>query len=105
MTAFTLTNGNDSFTGGTGADTFSGPGGGTDTLLGNGGNDTFKIQFNQTGLINGGTGVDRLFLVGLPNNELDPTLKIAGVENFYVSSFNIYATVAQLSGLSKIIPS
>lgn len=86
---------------GNGTDIFQGVGGGNDTLRGNGGNDLFNIQIGQTGLIDGGSGFDRIHLTGPGfNNEFDAGLTITGVEELIIDATNIFATVGQLKGFS-----
>jgi serralysin len=101
MTAFTLTTGVNTFTGGNDADTFSGPGGGLDVLNGGGGADTFTIDSLQKGSIDGGTGIDTVFAT---ENQLDDTLTFSNVEILNAQTTNIYATVSQLAQFSTITP-
>ena len=76
--------------------------GGADELLGLGGNDFFTILSGQTGLIDGGSGYDRLYLKGPgPNNEFAAGLSLVGIQELTIDSNNLFATVEQLKGFSK----
>lgn len=102
MTTFTLTSMNNEHSGGNGTDIFEGPGGGNDVLRGNGGNDTFNIQYTQTGVINGGAGHDQIRMVGGSYIDLNFNLSIKGVEELTVDSGVVYAKASQLSGFETI---
>src|SRR5689334_9958604 len=101
MTVYTLTTEQDLINAGGTNDTFAGPGGGNDALRGYAGKDNFKIEEFQTGLIDGGTEHDRLYMIGQFNNEFDAGLNIARVEELVMESTNLYATVKQLAGFTK----
>lgn len=102
MTTFTLTTGQNFFNGSAGTDVFQGPAGDNDELKGNKGNDFFNIQTGQTGLIDGGSGFDTLFMVGSTNNAFDLNLQILGVEQLIVEAPSLLATVAQLKDFTHI---
>lgn len=103
MANFTLTAGANSISAGNGTDFFAGLGGGADSLFGNGGNDFFSFQTGQSGLVDGGTGYDRIHLTGPGfNNEFAAGLVIVGVEELIVDATNLFATVAQMRGFTHI---
>ncbi len=104
MAQYTLTSEAETRIGGSANDIFSGVGGGIDTLRGNRGNDRFNIDANQTGLIDGGRGIDRVVMTGAGNNSFDLGLRFTAVENFTTYNTNHYGTVAQFSSFSKINP-
>src|SRR5215475_9078632 len=101
MANFPLTTGVDNLTGTSGADDFSGPGGGADSLDGSGGADSFHIDSNQIGTIEGGSGIDTVFAT---ENELNTGLALSHVEVLNMSTTNIYATLNQLMHFSSIVP-
>jgi Ca2+-binding RTX toxin-like protein len=100
MTTYTIDENQNTISAGNGTDFFQGLGGGNDSLRGNGGNDFFDIQNGQTGLIDGGTGYDRVHLNGAGYNVLDAVLNITGVEELIVDSTNLMATVAQIKDVT-----
>lgn len=106
MATFTVTNGNNNLTGTNFADIFKGFSGGTDTLRGMGGNDRFDIQDwnSQRGLVDGGTGIDRIYMIGHNNHTFLPTLRIVGVEELWADEPNLYASVVQLNAFQKFVP-
>jgi Ca2+-binding RTX toxin-like protein len=102
MTTYTIDANQNTISAGNGTDIFQGVGGGNDSLRGNGGNDLFNIQIGQTGLIDGGSGYDRIHLTGPGfNNELNAGLNIVGVEELIVDSTNLFASAAQLKNIIK----
>lgn len=101
MTTFTIDANQNTISAGNGTDIFQGVGGGNDSLRGNGGNDLFNIEIGQTGLIDGGTGFDRIHMTGPGfNNEFTAGLNIVGVEELIMDATNLFATVAQLKGFT-----
>lgn len=101
MTTYTLDTNQNTINAGNGTDIFQGLGGGNDSLRGNGGNDLFNIEIGQTGLIDGGTGFDRIHMTGPGfNNEFTAGLNIVGVEELIMDATNLFATVAQLKGFT-----
>ncbi|HTV70764.1 MAG TPA: M10 family metallopeptidase C-terminal domain-containing protein [Rhizobiaceae bacterium] len=106
MAVFTVTNMNNNFTGTALADTFRGFSGGTDILRGMAGNDRFSIQDwnSQRGRVDGGTGIDRITMIGHNNHTFLPTLVIVGVEELWADEPNLYANATQLNQFSKFVP-
>ena len=99
MTDFILTAATNTFTGGAGTDTFTGPGGGNDVLDGAGGADSFSIDSNQIGTLNGGSGTDT---VTATENQLNQALVFSNVEVLKATTSNLYSTVAQLNQFATI---
>jgi Ca2+-binding RTX toxin-like protein len=102
MAIFNLTVNANIFSGvGNSVDLFKGPGGGLDNLQGMGGNDRFEIDEFQRGIINGGVGYDKITLDSF-SNQFHTGLKISAVEELSINFQNLFATVAQLAGFTKI---
>ena len=103
MTNYTLTNQADNFPGSTGTDIFSGPGGGKDALFGNAGADAFIIQSMQTGRLDGGADVDKIYMRGAANKTLDKDLVIVGIEQLIVQSISLTASVGQINTIARLV--
>jgi len=83
MSAIYGTSGNDTLTGGSGADIIFARGG-TDRVTAGAGNDTVQVERSVTGVLQGGDGVDQL-LVGAP-----ATLAGASIDGFEVLAVNSF---------------
>jgi Ca2+-binding RTX toxin-like protein len=99
MTDFILTTLTNTFTGGAGTDTFSGPGGGNDVLDGAGGADSFSVDGDQIGSINGGSGTDT---VTATDNQFNQALVFSNVEVLKTTTSNLYSTAAQMNQFATI---
>jgi Ca2+-binding RTX toxin-like protein len=105
MANYNLTVGNDVLIGTEGADNFygvnSGVTGGTDTLNGGGGDDSFYVGHLAAGTVNGGSGIDTVFIYGGLGTVTYTNVEILSVTEFYVLS----GSVSQFASFGRIVDS